>query len=214
MRVRPALLEGERNLPDPMWLPRRDMLLTSSPGFRQERVSSLLTPKTDVKSPAEEACKWALLERGVVAYYEVHTFPVSDGVHAYLPDFTLELTVNGKQVILEPHGFPSEVHMTKSAKRVVRKRKRAYLGKMGTFHEDYRSDLHLIIISNYNGKGLREVADEYWNIPIINARPIESYRAGEIRLGQKLSGLIRRSDQRDLFISREREALKELARAS
>jgi hypothetical protein len=214
MRVRPGIAEAERVLPGLVWPSRRDSLLTSSPGFRERRVSSLLTAKTTVKSASEEACKWSLLEHGVVAYYEVHTFPISDGVHAYLPDFTIELTVNGRQVILEPHGFPSGIYASRSAQRAISERNRAYTSKIGMFHKEYGSDLYLILISDHHGRSLAKIADEYWQIPIMSAHPAASYRAGKRRLDAQLDGLIRRSDQSALFGYGENARLKELARAS
>lgn len=62
---------------------------------------------TKVKGPYENAMKYALLELGIPATYEIWKLVVQNGKTrvTYLPDFVTNLMYEGKQVIFEPHSM-------------------------------------------------------------------------------------------------------------
>lgn len=214
--LRAVLDRGARLQLDSVWVPRRETLLTSGADFREERLSARLNQDTPVKSPSEEACKRAILATGVVTYYELHKFPTGDGIHSYLPDFTMELTVCGKQVMIEPHGFYSgSGYAGKEGREAINKKRKAYLDKIRAFHETHESSVYLVMVSDIPGKFLNGVADEYWKLNILSNRDPQRYRCGEERLVRLLNGLIRRSDQAEHVLAfQTAQELAVLARAS
>ena len=113
---------------------------------------SYLRTDKKLKNPREEAVKYALISLQVPSYYEYMTFPLQYG-RAYFPDFITSIMVNGRQVILEPHGSIDY----------------NYLKKLNEFILTY--NFYIILISNkrvddlirYDG-GPTAFVDSYWFI--------------------------------------------------
>jgi predicted nuclease of restriction endonuclease-like RecB superfamily len=108
---------------------------------------------TKVKNMEEEAVKTALLDSGINSYYEYGEFALPKN-HAYLPDFITEMRVNGKQVVLEPHG------------NVTVK----YLMKLHDFKKIYGFYVVVFLTRDPDrniGKGVnpKDYIDEFWAIP-------------------------------------------------
>jgi predicted nuclease of restriction endonuclease-like RecB superfamily len=113
---------------------------------------------TKVKNQEEEAVKMALLDSGINSYYEYGEFALPKN-HAYLPDFITELRVNGKQVILEPHG------------NVTGK----YLAKLNDFRNIYGFYVVIFLTRDpkrniSNGVNPKNYVDEFWSMPNLTNR--------------------------------------------
>lgn len=156
------------------------MPLSDGSALRDARKAALLRPQTRVRSTAERAVKFAILNNGVVAYYELPRSSPFNGVPARSADFTFRLTIDGRQVEVDPHGNMSDAWLVK-------------FGESGSEHA-WR-----IIISDKPDNGISEFADEYWQLTIMKKRPAEDYRAGMDALLKRMKDLVLRSDQADNF---------------
>ncbi|MEM3296354.1 MAG: hypothetical protein QW696_00425 [Candidatus Micrarchaeaceae archaeon] len=115
-----------------------------------------LTSETHMKNDYEAVFKDVLLEfkgNGVEAYYELFTFPLQNK-RGYLPDFTTNLTVDGKLVIIEEHASLDA----------------EFLEKIGEFRDRYK--IYMIVgtkstVDVYTNQGLSMASymDEFWYVP-------------------------------------------------
>ncbi len=110
-----------------------------------------LRTNSEVKDPRESAVKYALLDMNIPSYYEHMQYPLSNS-KAYFPDFTTALIIDGRQVILEPHGNISL----------------SYLQKLNEFIKSY--GFYVVLISNKPFQYPEpkwhpgEFVDDYWYI--------------------------------------------------
>jgi hypothetical protein len=141
-----------------------------------------LSTETQTKSQYEEMIKKLLIERNILSYYELVTFPVSKN-RGYFPDFITNMFVDGRQVIIEPHGNCNP----------------KWLDKMKAFKEEYGNIFYVIVISQIEEKELasrlnaniKPYMDEYWHIPHLNGNP-KNDRVVKSILESKMSEFIRR----------------------
>ena len=206
----------------------RELMVYRRLGLDNEDTGVPLTASTEVKSPAEEACKRVLLAAGILTLYEIHEFTVGDGIHLYKPDFATELTMGGKPVIIEPHGFASKGRVAAQLARSLpegeietalrttmkdaRERRELYLEKIRGFREVHGA--YTVLISHAPGKGTKDFVAEYWRLAIMHRDPDGKYRAAQRRLARLMEGLILRSDTPGILHGNSAMALQELQRAA
>ena len=158
---------------------------------------TLLSQKTDLKSGFETAFRESLEAFGIRAHYEPFRFSVTCGNWRtqFTPDFVTDLRINGRRVLLEPHGM----RMANSLKIDQD------LTKFGKFLENYGRWFYLVVASNLPmevipfriGHQPPKFADEYWFIdrkehPIPNVRTHDANLLEEVQ--KKFRGFLRTGD--------------------
>lgn len=148
----------------------RTALLTSPHEVERniKRLNSLarLSEKTVVKSIYEMVFKECLLEMGIGASYESFAVSVDAGRdrwQTYLPDFIIEKTLSGRNVVLEPH----------DVLRRTRAEVLLAIGKYTDFKQRYGSTLYFVLASDVDARLLERasgmpicrLSDEYWRLP-------------------------------------------------
>ena len=136
-------------------------------GANGTRAEALLRAETLVKSDYEKAFKECLLDMGVKSYYEPFS-PGSglstEGIH-HTPDFLTDLTINGRQVLLEPHPLRLSRHHRIYNDIVKFERFKSKFGQR--FYFVLASDLCDETIHYRSRKPVSKFADEYWEVPHI-----------------------------------------------
>ena len=142
--------------------------LQSTVDINSLRGEALLRTETAVKSAYEEIFKECLLDLGVKSYYEPFSLwvgPCHGGDLTYTPDFLTELSLNGRQVLLEPHPLRlSKHHRIHNDIMKFEKFKSKYGGR---FYFILASDLCDDTIHERARTPLYKFSDEYWEVPHI-----------------------------------------------
>ncbi|MEM3626157.1 MAG: hypothetical protein QW144_01855 [Candidatus Micrarchaeaceae archaeon] len=144
----------------------------------------LASKEIHTKNDYEAVFKDVLLEfkgNGVEAYYELFTFPLRNK-KGYLPDFTTNLTVNGKLVVIEEHASLDT----------------EFLEKIDEFRKSYK--IYMIVgtkspieVHMNNECNVTNYMDEYWYVPNNIKTSIDAKTSKEI-LRLYISGLIKKAE--------------------
>jgi hypothetical protein len=142
--------------------------LQSTVDINSARAEALLRAETPVKSMYEEAFKECLLDLGVRSYYEpFHLWvgPYHGRDLTYTPDFLTELSLNGRQVLLEPHPLRLSKHYRIHNDISKFEKFKSMYGKR--FYFILASDICDETIHHRSRTPISKFADEYWEVPHI-----------------------------------------------
>jgi hypothetical protein len=178
-----AFISNGQNVPQPAH---------GNPAWAQ----SLLCAETVVKSLYEKVFKECLLERGVTAWYEPRNWvlgPFVGKTITYKPDFITDLTLNGRQVILETHPMAANTKDQLNNDLFKFSRFKAQFGNK--FYLIMASDLSEVVINFRSRIPLSDSVHEYWEMPYIrlsDTTGMSEAQAKEI-VRSHIDGLLRRA---------------------
>jgi len=165
---------------------------------------SRLSERTRVKGHYETALKGLLLDLGIRANYEPFAYVAGD-LRFYVPDFTIDLFMDGRRVVLERHNVVIDVAGGDSMN---------FISKAANFISNHADGLYFILLDSQSGRPKSPTFDlqprhpkagiiyahEHWHLPKIRLDRSGSPNKGDIGrwtgdVRLLLQGLIERSRQ-------------------